>query len=112
MTNRRETAPEASEAVRAAVGYLDEEERWVLLQRWLEMETGGRDEAAKRSLRLEVLRSIVCPRVNDREWDGILRAHRTVRWACELRVANDRAVLTARGLGHTVPGSAGAPPHV
>jgi hypothetical protein len=102
VTTRRATNDEVREAVRAAVEYLDEEERWVLLQRWLQKETAGRGEAAKRSLRLEALRSIVCPRVVDREWDGILREHRTVRWAGELRLANATAILS--GCGGSQPG--------
>ena len=94
MATPRASNDEVREAVRAAVEYLDEEERWLLLQRWLERETAGRGAAAKRSLRLEALRSIVCPRVGDREWDGILREHRTVQWAGELRLANAFAVLS------------------
>jgi CheY-like chemotaxis protein len=105
MTNGRETSAAVREAVRAAVEYLDEEERWVLLQRWLEIETTGRGKAAKRSLKLEALRSIVCPRVGDREWDGILREHRTVRWAAELRLANVTAILSGWGGSQPVPGT-------
>jgi hypothetical protein len=96
-SNRWETSAAVRDGVRAAVEYLDEEERWVLLQRWLEMETAGKGKAAKRSLRLEALRSIVCPRVGDREWDAILREHRTVRWAGELRLANVTAILSGCG---------------
>lgn len=84
---------DARVAVKTAVEYLDEEERWVLLQRWLEKETTGMSWAANRSLRLEALRSIVCPRIGDREWDGIVREHRKVEWAGELRRANARAIL-------------------
>lgn len=97
MTIRRASNDMVRGAVRAAVAYLGEEERWVLLQRWLERETAGKGEAAKRSLRLEALRSIVCPRVGDREWDDILREHPTVRWSDELRRANALAVLSSGG---------------
>jgi hypothetical protein len=103
VTTRRATNDEVREAVRAAVEYLDEEERWVLLQRWLQKETAGRGEAAKRSLRLEALRSIVCPRVGDREWDRILREHRTVQWAGELRLANAFAILSGCDRSQPVP---------
>jgi hypothetical protein len=105
VTTRRATNDKVREAVRAAVEYLDEEERWVLLQRWLQKETAGRGEAAKRSPRLEALRSIVCPRVGDREWDGILREHRTVQWAGELRLANAFAILSGCDRSQPVPGT-------
>jgi hypothetical protein len=108
-SNGREASAAVREAVRAAVEYLDEEERWVLLQRWLEMETAGKGKAAKRSLRLETLRSIVCPRVGDREWDAILRKHRTVRWAGELRLANVTALLSGCGGSQPVPGTWSSP---
>ena len=104
MTNRRETPAEARASIRAAVEYLDDEERWNLLQRFLEKETGGRSVGAERSLRLEVLRSMVCPRVGDQEWDRILREHRKARWRGELRLANSAAMLSARGRSAPVPG--------
>lgn len=88
MTLIHDTAAEASEAARAAVAYLGEEERWALLQKWLEKEPAGQRKAGKRSPRLEALRSIVCPRVDDRVWDNILREHRQAHWAGELRLAN------------------------
>ena len=78
----------AASAAHAAVAYLDEDERWALLQKWLEEESAGLREAGKRSLRLEALRSIVCPRVCDREWNRVLREHWPVRWADQLRLAN------------------------
>jgi len=78
----------AASAAHAAVAYLDEDERWALLQKWLEEESAGLREAGKRSLRLEALRSIVCPRVSDREWNRVLREHWPVRWAEQLRLAN------------------------
>jgi hypothetical protein len=93
MTRTHQPVGDAREAVRAAVEYLDEEERWVLLQRWLERETAGMSQAANRSLRLETLRSIVCPRLGDREWDSIVREHRKIEWAGELRRANARVIL-------------------
>jgi hypothetical protein len=104
MARTSQRTAEATEAVRAAVEYLDEEERWLLLQRWLEKETAGMSKAANRSLRLEALRSIVCPRVGDREWDDIVREHRTVLWSNELRRANALA-LGAGGLSRPVPGN-------
>lgn len=88
MTLTRETIAEASEAARTAVAYLGEEERWDLLRKWLQKEPAGRRKAGRRSLRLEALRSIVCPRVNDREWDNVVREREPVQWADELRLAN------------------------
>jgi hypothetical protein len=102
---RRASNDEVREAVRAAVAYLDEDERWVLLQRWLERETAGRGEAAKRSPKLEALRSIVCPRVGDREWDRILSGHQTVQWSGKLRVANAFAVLSGWNRSQPAPGT-------
>jgi hypothetical protein len=87
-TLSRETIAAATEAARAAVAYLDEEARWALLQRLLEQEPARQRKAGRRSLELEVLRSIVSPRVRDREWDKVVREHRPVRWAAELRQAN------------------------
>ena len=95
MTRTRETFSGATDAARAAVAYLGEEERWALLQEWLERETAGQRETGRRSLRLEALRSMVCPRVKDREWDRVVRQHRPVRWADDLRVANANAILDA-----------------
>jgi CheY-like chemotaxis protein len=92
----------ATETARAAVAYLGEEERWALLQEWLEKETAGKRKAARRSLKLEALRSIVCPRVRDREWDSIVRDHRPGRWADELRVANALAILDAGRAGQSL----------
>ncbi len=74
--------------VRAAVANLDEDARWALLQKWLEEESAGLREAGKRSLRVEALRSIVCPRLSDREWNRVVREHWPVRWADQLRLAN------------------------
>jgi CheY-like chemotaxis protein len=88
MTLTRETIAAAGEAAGAAVAYLGEEARWALLQKWLEEEPAGHREAGRRSLRLEALRSIVSPRVTDREWDKVVREHRPARWADELRLAN------------------------
>jgi hypothetical protein len=88
MTHRFETVAMAGEAARTAVGYLGEEARWALLQKWLEKEPAGDRRAGKRSVRLEALRSMVSPRVNDRDWDSVLREHRPVEWAEELRLAN------------------------
>jgi hypothetical protein len=88
MTARLETSSDAREAARVAVAYLDENERWALLQRWLAKETPGRRKATRRSFRLEALRGMVCPMVNDREWDTIVRDHRPERWAHELRLVN------------------------
>ena len=78
----------AARTARAAVAYLDEDARWALLQKWLAEESAGLREAGKRSLRLEALRSIVCPRVSDREWNRVVREHWPVRWADQLRLAN------------------------
>jgi hypothetical protein len=89
MTRTRKTTAKGNDAARAAVEYLDQEERWVLLQSWLEKETAGMSKAANRSLRLEALRRVVCPRVGGREWDSIVREHRKVRWAGELRGASN-----------------------
>jgi hypothetical protein len=105
MTRTSKRTTETREAVQAAVEYLDEEERWVLLQSWLEKETAGMSKAANRSLRLEALRSIVCPRVGDREWDSIVREHRKVRWAGELRHANALAIMGSGDLGRPMPGN-------
>jgi hypothetical protein len=88
MTHAVETVAMAGEATRAAVGYLGEEARWALLQQWLEKEPADDRKAGKRSVRLEALRSIVSPRVNDRAWNRVLREHRPVEWAEELRLAN------------------------
>jgi hypothetical protein len=106
MTFRIETISDAREAARTAVAYLDEEERWGLLQKWLAKETAGnaketagKRKATRRSFRLEALRSIVCPRVKDREWDKIVREHRPARWADELRLANALAIERAGSLG-------------
>lgn len=88
MTHAVETVAMAGEAARAAVGYLGEEARWALLQKWLEKEPADDRKAGKRSVRLEALRSIVSPRVNDRAWNRVLREHRPVEWAEELRLAN------------------------
>lgn len=93
MTHALKSIAHATVAAKAAVAYLDEEERWVLLQKWLDKESAGRSKAAKRSLRLEALRSIVCPRVPDWQWDDIVRDHRPTRWAYELRMANALAIL-------------------
>ena len=103
MTRMSKRATEGSEAVRVAVEYLDEEERWILLQSWLEKETAGMNKAANRSLRLEALRSIVCPRVGDREWDRIVREHRKVSWGGELRRANALAILAVRDMVQPAP---------
>lgn len=92
-TLSRETIAKATEAARAAVAYLGEEARWALLQKWLEEEPAGQRKAGRRSLELEVLRSIVSPRVRDREWDAVVREHRPMRWADELRRANALACL-------------------
>lgn len=78
----------AARAARAAVAHLDEDARWGLLQKWLQEESAGLREAGKRSLRLEALRSIVCSRVSDREWNRVVREHWPVRWADQLRLAN------------------------
>ncbi len=86
----------AARAARAAVAYLDDDARWALLQKWLEAESAGLREAGERSLRLEALRSMVCPRVSDREWNRILREHWPVRWADQLRLANALAAARSR----------------
>ena len=78
----------AKEAARTAVAYLGEEERWALLQRWLEQEPARQRRAGQRSPRLEALRSILCPRVSDRTWDEVVREGRPMLWADELRRAN------------------------
>jgi len=83
LTHTRET-----KSARAAVAYLGEEERWALLQEWLLKEPAGQRNVGRRSLKLEALRSIVCPRVKDGEWDKVLREHGPARWAQELRMAN------------------------
>jgi CheY-like chemotaxis protein len=100
MSLALESISHATEAARTAVAYLDEEERWALLQEWLEKETAGK--SAKRSLKLEALRSIVCPRVSDREWSNIVREHRPGRWADELRVSNALAILDAGRAGQSL----------
>jgi hypothetical protein len=106
MTLRLETTSDAREAARAAVAYLGEEERWALLQVWLAKETAHKRKASRRSFRLEALRSMVCPRVKDREWDEIVREHRPGRWAAELRMVNAAAIPGAGGLRQPiVPGS-------
>jgi CheY-like chemotaxis protein len=89
----RETIAAASDAG-AAVAYLGEDARWALLQKWLEQEPASQRKAGRRSSRLEALRSIVSPRVTDREWDRVVQEHRRVRWADELRLAN--ALATSR----------------
>jgi CheY-like chemotaxis protein len=75
-------------AARAAAANLDEDARWGLLQKWLTEESAVLREAGKRSLRLEALRSIVCPRVSDREWNRVIREHWPVRWGDQLRLAH------------------------
>jgi CheY-like chemotaxis protein len=102
MSLELESISHATQAARRAVAYLGEEERWALLQDWLEKETAGKRKAAKRSLKLEALRSIVCPRVSDREWANIVREHRSGRWADELRVANALAILDAGRAGQSL----------
>ncbi len=86
----------AARAARAAVAYLDDDARWALLQKWLEAESAGLREAGERSLRLEALRSIVCPRVSDREWNRVVRDHWPVRWADQLRLANALAATRSK----------------
>jgi hypothetical protein len=88
MTLTRETVAAANQAARAAVAYLGEEARWALLQKWLEEEPAGQRKAGRRSPRMEALRSIVSPRVRDGEWDKVVREHRPLRWADQLRLAN------------------------
>ena len=105
MTRTRETFSGATDAARAAVAYLGEEERWALLQEWLEREPTGQRKTGRRSLRLEALRSMVCPRVNDREWDRVVRHHRPVRWADDLRLVNANAILDAGELSQARGGS-------
>jgi hypothetical protein len=83
----------ALETARAAVAYLNDEARWALLQKWLEEESAEQRNAGRRSLRLEALRSIVCPHVSDREWDEVVREHWPVRWADQLRLANALACV-------------------
>jgi two-component system cell cycle response regulator CpdR len=92
-TLSRETIAITTEAARRAVAYIGEEARWALLQKWLEEEPAGQRKAGRRSVKLEVLRSIVCPRINDREWDEVVRDHRPARWAAELRRANVLACM-------------------
>jgi hypothetical protein len=99
MTFTRDTNAKARRAAGAAVAYLGEEERWALLQKWLLNEPAGQRNAGRRSLKLEALRGIVCPRVKDREWDKVLREHAPARWVQELRLANAFA-------GRQPPGSA------
>jgi hypothetical protein len=105
MTRRSETSSGARNAARSAVAYLGEEERWALLQTWLERETASERKAGRRSLRLEALRSMVCPRVKDREWDNVVRENRSVRWVDDLRQANTEAILEARDPSPTPPGN-------
>lgn len=95
MTSRSETSSDARDAARSAVAYLGEEERWALLQKWLERETASERKAGRRSLRLEALRSMVCPRVKDHEWDKVVRKHRSGRWVDDLRQANTKAMVDA-----------------
>jgi hypothetical protein len=94
---RRETVATAGETARAAVAYLDEEARWALLQKWLKTEPATQRQAGRRSLRLEALRSIVSPRVNDGEWDRVVRQHRPMQWSDELRLANTLASSRSSG---------------
>ena len=112
MSRTLETISDAREAARAAVAYLGEEERWALLQKWLARETGGKGKVTERSPRLEALRSIVCPRVGDREWDKVVREHRRGHWAQELRLANTLALRCAGGLSQPITDTPelGAPP--
>ena len=84
------------EAARAAVAYLDDEARWALLQKWFEQESADQRCAGRRSPRLEALRTIVCPHVSDRVWNGIVREHWPVRWADQLRLANALASVRPR----------------
>jgi two-component system cell cycle response regulator CpdR len=92
---------------RAAVAYLDDEARWALLQQWLEEEPAGQRNAGRRSLRLEALRSIVCPYVGDREWDEVVRRHWAVRWADQLCLANALACVRAVAVRPQVPETLG-----
>jgi hypothetical protein len=90
--------------------YLGEDERWALLQRWLELEPARQRRAGRRSPRLEALRSILCPRVSDRAWDEVVREGRPMRWADELRRANALAcqltctASVATSSPHSAPG--------
>jgi two-component system, cell cycle response regulator CpdR len=93
----------AIEVSRAAVAYLDDEARWALLQKWLEEEPAGQRDVGRRSLRLEALRSIVCPYVGDREWDEVVRQHWAVRWAEQLRLANALASARAAAVRPIAP---------
>jgi DNA-binding response OmpR family regulator len=93
----------AMEASRAAVASLDDEARWALLQKWLEEEPASQRNAGRRSLRLEALRSIVCPYVGDRDWDEIVRQHWAVRWAEQLRLANALACVRAVAVAPEAP---------
>jgi hypothetical protein len=88
MLDETETTPNAIVGVRAAVAYLDDEARWALLQKWLEQESAAQRSAGRRSLKVEALRSILCPHVKDREWNDIVRNHWPVRWTDQLRLAN------------------------
>ena len=92
-----ETIAGAMTAARAAVAYLDEDARWVLLQQWLEQEPADWRIGGRRSLRLDALRSIVSPYVSDGEWDEIVREHWPVRWADQLRLANALACMRIVG---------------
>jgi CheY-like chemotaxis protein len=94
-TLENEPGTTAMEASRAAVASLDDEARWALLQKWLEEEPADQRNGGRRSLRLEALRSIVCPYVGDREWDEVVRQHWVVRWADQLRLANALACARA-----------------
>jgi hypothetical protein len=102
MTATRKANAQASRAARVAVAYLGEEERWALLQRWIEKEPAGQRKVGRRSPRLEALRSIVCPCVNDLEWGKVVQENRPVRWADELRVAN---ALASRRPEPVTPGN-------
>jgi hypothetical protein len=97
VTHTRETVTTEREVAREAVAYLGDEARWALLQKWLKKEPAVQRKAGRRSLRLEALRSIVSPRVNDGEWNKVVREHRPVRWADELRLANTLASSRSSG---------------
>jgi hypothetical protein len=97
LTLTPETVATAGEKARATVAYLDEEARWALLQKWLRQEPAALRQAGQRSLRLEALRSIVSPRVNDGDWDKVVRKHRPMRWSDELRLANTLASSKSSG---------------
>jgi len=99
MTHTRETVATDRETAREAVAYLGDEARWALLQKWLNEEPAVQRKAGRRSLRLEALRSIVSPRVNDGEWNKVVRERRPERWADELRLANTLASSRSSGRG-------------